>query len=200
MTDCVNAWRHQGRHAKKIGPNQSISHSFERCVSLGIDKDVAATRTTPGSAKRKKPARPHMYIAHLNLAVAALHVLRQLSRHTQRMTHLCLAGSVFSEELCDAHALDASAQQLVEVVGARRHLEDSVALRHQDRPAHERIARLQLAGRLQNLVDFGVAESLDLRQFLAGALDDTHDGRVAGALQLVDVGHVDAHLLQLLNQ
>jgi hypothetical protein len=62
------------------------------------------------------------------LAFSAALLERQLGRHAQRVAKLRLARTKLAEDLGDGTGLDASAQQLVEVLGPGREVDDLLPL------------------------------------------------------------------------
>ena len=63
----------------------------------------------------------------LTLPVCSVHVERELGCHAQCVGELRLARAEFSEDLRDAHRLDAPSNQRVQLRAARRHLDHSLS-------------------------------------------------------------------------
>ena len=124
----------------------------------------------------------------------------QLGGDTEGVGELRLAGPELAEHLGDGHRLQAATQQLVKLQGAGGQPENVLpghgllqgGLKTRPRPA-------DLQDRLLHLVNFGLRKSLDIAQPLLGHHLDPSNCANAGCLQLLDVGHVDAVVLEHLD-
>jgi hypothetical protein len=109
---------------------------------------------------------------------------------------LSLARPELPEGLRDGHGLDASAQQLIED-GRPRGDSDYILASFSLLVAGDESVVLELLGGLEDLVDLGLVDALDVAELLLGGHDDAGDGAESAGFELGDVCRVDAVLLQL---
>jgi hypothetical protein len=94
--------------------------------ALGVDvKCLAFTTTHCQRQLRKNHKQQTEYqLTKSRIKMKALHVKTCLAGHTQRVTNLSLASSEFAKHFGDGTSLHTAAQQLVELLGTSRQIDD----------------------------------------------------------------------------
>jgi len=112
------------------------------------------------------------------------------------VTQLCLAGPELAECLCYRHALNASLEKCVELCGACRDAPNLLTTLHDLHPCLEALA-LDFLSDLVALLRLGLCDTLNVQHVFLRAHKDGHDSGEARLLELLDIGHIDSVLLQL---